>query len=372
MKSFIMPIKSPGLFPLLILLLLSLVVACTSRPSAGAEQGDYRVVLDMLGREVKVPQHSTRIVGLGAGAVRLLVYLEASERLSGIEEMERRPGRPYWHAQKHLRALPQVGPSHGGDPELLAHNAPDLLVFSNASRQQAERLQQLTKIPVVVLTPGDLLQGREQFNQAIALLADVLGKQERGDRLLSFIDQQIGELQALAAGQAAGEIPSVYLGGVSFSGARGLSSTLPQYEAFTWLGLKQPAAVLAQKDPSRSNRVLSIDPEQLLVWQPDYLFIDAAGLHLSQEDLRPEAPLPQLLAAFADDRVHTLMPHNFYATNYENLLINAWFTASVVFPGGLSQGDFEQRRGEIYRFFLGTDVSEDLLQIYPAWQKLKH
>src|SRR5690554_8121699 len=96
MKSFIMPIKSPGLLPLLMLLLLSLIVACTSSPSAGAEQGDYRVVRDMLGRKVKVPQHSTRIVGLGAGAVRLLVYLEASERLSGIEEMERRPGRPYW------------------------------------------------------------------------------------------------------------------------------------------------------------------------------------------------------------------------------------------------------------------------------------
>lgn len=351
-----------------LLLLLSLVPACTSRPSSKTQQGDFRVVRDMLGREVEVPRHSARIVGLGAGAVRLLVYLEATERLTGVEEMERRPGRPYWHAQKHLRALPQVGPSHGGDPELLAHNAPDLLVFSNASRQQAERLQQLTKIPVVVLTPGDLLQGREQFNQAIALLADVLGKKERGDRLLSFIDQQIGELQALAAG----EIPSVYLGGVSFSGARGLSSTLPQYEAFTWLGLKQPAAVLAQKAPSRSNRVLSINPEQLLVWQPDYLFIDAAGLHLSQEDLRPEAPLPQLLSAFAKDRVHTLMPHNFYATNYENLLINAWFTASVIFPESLTQGDFEQRRTEIYRFFLGTDVSEDLLQIYPAWQKLKH
>src|SRR5690554_7274147 len=43
MKSFIMPIKSPGLLLLLMLLLLSLIVACTSRPSAGAEQGDYRV-----------------------------------------------------------------------------------------------------------------------------------------------------------------------------------------------------------------------------------------------------------------------------------------------------------------------------------------
>ncbi|WP_158522832.1 ABC transporter substrate-binding protein [Geofilum rhodophaeum] len=367
-----MPTKRTHLLPLLILLLLSLGFACTSRPSAGAEQGDYRVVRDMLDREVKVPQHSARIVGLGAGAVRLLVYLEASERLSGVEEMERRPGRPYWHAQEHLRALPQVGPSHGGDPELLAHNAPDLLVFSNASRQEAERLQALTKIPVLALTPGNLLQGREQFNQAVTLLADVLGKQERGDRLLSFIDQQIGELQALVDKQTPTQGPSVYLGGVSFSGARGLSSTLPEYEAFTWLGLQQPATALVQNKATRSNRALSIDPEQLLVWQPDYLFIDAAGLHLSQEDLRPEAPLPQLLSAFAKDRVHTFMPHNFYATNYENLLINAWFTASVVFPERLSQGDFEQRRAEIYRFFLGTDVSEDLLQIYPAWQKLKH
>lgn len=372
MKSYTMPTKRSRLLPLLMLLLLSLVPACTSRTSSQAEQGDYRMVRDMLGREVKVPLHSERIVGLGAGAVRLLVYLQATEHLSGVEEMERRPGRPYWHAQKHLRTLPQVGPSHGGDPELLARNAPDLLVFCNASRQEAERLQGLTGLPVLVLNPGNLLEGRSHFDQAITLLAEVLGKQERGDRLLSFIDQQIGELQALEAGQAAGEIPSVYLGGVSFSGARGLSSTLPQYEAFTWLGLQQPATVLVQNEATRSNRVLSIDPEQLLVWQPDYLFIDAAGLHLSQEDLRPEAPLPQLLAAFADDRVHTLMPHNFYATNYENLLINAWFTASVVFPGALSQGDFEQRRGEIYRFFLGTDVSEDLLQIYPAWQKLKH
>ena len=69
---------------------------------------------DMLGRKVMVPEKVEKIVGLRAGALRLLVYMDAIDLIAGIEEIERRSYRPYLLAHPELKELPIIGPSMGG------------------------------------------------------------------------------------------------------------------------------------------------------------------------------------------------------------------------------------------------------------------
>ena len=89
-----------------------LFISCRnpSRP----DRDECVVVKDMLGREVKVPENIERIVGLRAGALRLLVYMDGTDKVVGIEEAEKRGVRPYTIAYPELMELPLIGPSMEG------------------------------------------------------------------------------------------------------------------------------------------------------------------------------------------------------------------------------------------------------------------
>ena len=72
-------------------------------------------VRDLVGRNVTVPHNPQRIVGIGAGTLRLLVYMQAADRVVGVEDVERnylkgKPSKPYMTANPQLMRLPRVGP----------------------------------------------------------------------------------------------------------------------------------------------------------------------------------------------------------------------------------------------------------------------
>ncbi|MGC8584408.1 MAG: iron ABC transporter substrate-binding protein, partial [Thermoproteus sp.] len=57
----------------------------------------YITIKDVLGREVQIKLPVKRVVAIGPGALRLIVYLNATDKLAGIEAIEKRPpqGRDY-------------------------------------------------------------------------------------------------------------------------------------------------------------------------------------------------------------------------------------------------------------------------------------
>ena len=69
-------------------------------------------VTDMAGRQVTAPFNPERIVCLGPGTLRLIVYLQAESKVAGVENMEKMNpgGRPYWIAHPELSKLPRCGP----------------------------------------------------------------------------------------------------------------------------------------------------------------------------------------------------------------------------------------------------------------------
>lgn len=61
-------------------------------------------VIDMAKRSVSVPATVNRIVALGPGALRLMTYLQATDRVVGVEDLEKGSpaGRPYALAHPEL------------------------------------------------------------------------------------------------------------------------------------------------------------------------------------------------------------------------------------------------------------------------------
>lgn len=53
------------------------------------EKGSKRFAVDMLGRTVEIPAAVKRVVCTGTGAPRIVAYLEALDRLVGIESSDK-------------------------------------------------------------------------------------------------------------------------------------------------------------------------------------------------------------------------------------------------------------------------------------------
>lgn len=81
-------------------------------------------VTDMAGRQVIARFDPDRIICMGPGALRLIVYLQAQTKVVGVEDMEKihPEGRPYRIAHPELSKLPRCGP---GGPACI-NKKPDL------------------------------------------------------------------------------------------------------------------------------------------------------------------------------------------------------------------------------------------------------
>ena len=83
--------------------------------------GQALTLVDATGRIVKVPSTIRRIVCLGPNTLRVITYLNATDKVVGVEYLEKklRIGRPYWLAHPEFQSLPVVGPGGplGGNRE---------------------------------------------------------------------------------------------------------------------------------------------------------------------------------------------------------------------------------------------------------------
>lgn len=312
-------------------------------------------VHDMLGRQITLPKKIERVVCLRAGALRLLVYLDASHLAVGIEEAERRSDRTYMLAQPQLQDLPVIGPQMGGDAELITAARPEVIFMTFTTRAQADRLQKRTGIPVVALQYGDFSGQRKILYQSMELMASILGKEERAAALITYIEDSIRELEQRTREITHSHAPRVYIGGVSYRGARGITSTEPHYPPFAFVNAEN---VAAQIHPKTINPIQGtyIDKEQLILWNPETLFVDLFSQHLVRPDLQPGSPLSGTLSALQKGEVYGLLSYNNYATNYETLLVNAWYVGKVLYPEAFEDIRIPEKADEIFETFLGDPV----------------
>lgn len=319
------------------------------------ENKDCISINDMLGREVKVPKNVLRIVAVKPGALRILSYLGASDRIVGVEEIEKKNRNPYNFANPSYKNLPVIGPRHGGDAELISLVNPDIIFMTYATVSEAEKLQNKTGVPVIALQYGDLSQNKETFFKALQLTAQLIGEMERAESLISFITNTITDLDQRTKEVSEKTNPKVYAGGISMRGAHGISSTAPYFTPFEYINVKN----LARNFSSLNNNV-NIDYEQLIEWDPEKIFIDYAGWNIVQQEFKNEA-LRQSLDAVKNNELYMLLPYNWYTTNFATVLVNSYYTGSVLYPREFTDIDIKTQANCIYKAFLQKPVYEQMI-----------
>lgn len=348
--------------------LFCLVICCSCITKQEKHAGGIRVLTDALGREVILPDTVHRVVCIRASAIRLVTYAGGAPYICGVEEQETRENEfTHLFAHPELKQKKVIGPSMGGDPELILTVQPDVVFMSSTTVEDADALQQRTGIPVFTLEYGDIGRNREIFYRSLRSIGKVLGTEIQVDSLIRYTDRQVAELSRRAA--AAGKSCRVYVGGISYKGQKGITSTDPYYAALDFLGVCNVASVIDSTFVSPITGTY-IDWEQLADWNPQVIFIDIGGWPLVREDFRTRTGLNELLTAYRDRRVYTLWPYNNNHTNFEVMLINAWGMGKVLFPEQFSDISVLGKADEILTMYVGQPVADSLVRCWGPYRNV--
>lgn len=343
-----------------------LFLACGS--PAGTSKVHTRTVTDALNREVTIPDTVGNVVCIRASAIRLVTYAGGVPFIRGVEEQETRDNA-YTHTLAHpeLKELPIIGPQMGGDAELIMAVEPDVIFMSTTTVGDADNLQKRTGIPVVTLDYGDMGKNRGALYQSLRLVGEVLHTRERADSLIRFVDRQIAALRERTG--RGDRSPRVYVGGISYKGQKGITSTDPYYAAFRFPGIDNVAASIDSTYVSPITGTY-IDWEQLADWDPEVIFLDVSGLPLVKEEFNSRKGAYQLLSAVKNKQVYTLWPYNDSHSNFEVMLINAWYAGKVLFPEQFQDISIREKANEILTQFTGRPIERELRERWGDYRNI--
>jgi len=343
-------------------------VESKTTPLSGFEES-YIVVTDFANRTVKVPKNVSRVVAIGPGALRLLIYLNATSLVVGVEEIEktRSPiGRDYAMAVHSVfKDLPVVGPGGPGkppDPERILAAKPDLVIMSLSYAQiyDPDKLQRELGVPVVVVdytpaTSPDL----SMFYRALRLLGDILNRRERAEQLISFTHSILEDLKKRVEGLDVTAL-RVFVGAVSYRGAQPFTATQSPYPPLWWLSTKSIADYVAEQKGVRG--FINLDFEYILAMQPDIVFIDENNFAVVLQDFSKSPQAYCSIKAFREGRVYGLLPFNYYHTNIAVALANAYYIGKVLYPDRFVDVDPVAKANEIFKVFLGVPIYQKFIE----------
>jgi iron complex transport system substrate-binding protein len=327
-------------------------------------------ITDMAERKVTVPFDPKRIICIGPGTLRLIVYLEAQDKVVGVEDNEKANpgGRPYWIAHPELHNLPTCGP--GGpsginkkpDMEAVMSVAPDLIFVTYMDKALADEVQATVNIPVVVLSYGTFANFDETIFSSFKVAGKILNRERRADDLVTYMISLKKDLNNRTANIQELEMPSVFVGGIGHRGSYGIESTEKDYIPLAWIN----AINLAEQVEGHIGDHVLADKETLLKLDPEIIFIDGGGLALIEEDYRKKKHYYHALKAFKNRQVFMLLPFNWYMTNIETALADSYMIGKILYKDRFEDIDPEKKADEIYTFMVGKPVYKDMKKDYGA------
>ena len=356
---------------LLTLLTLLSLTACGSAPAESddaqeapaADSTATRVVVDSFGREVEIPGEVKTIVCTGSGALRMICYLQCTDKLIGVEdtdkEYETSTLRDYAHVYyETFRDLPSIGKGGGTSNtayvEELITLQPDV-ILSGYTQEALEDLQSATGIPCVSIRAQSINFIDESFYTAMRVAADVLGAQDRCEEVLSYIDACKADLAERTADIPEDTKPTCYTGAVTFSGAHGFTGTYSNFGPFMAIGARNVA------DEAGETGYFDADPEKIVAWDPDLIFLDPGNMDLVNDEYASNPGYYDALRAVQEGKLYSCISFNNYSTNVGYAIADAYYAGTVLFPEQFADVDIAAKTDEILEFLLGDAYYDEMV-----------
>ena len=343
-------------------------------------------VTDMIGREVKVtPQSYSRVVCIGAGALRMYTYVGYVALLSGVEDidntsLQERPkmfdsvSRPYVIAYGDIFSrLPSCGVggpnAQTAEAEKILSCNPDIVISEYEDVEKENALQEQLGVPVITLKSGANGVFDDSFKGSMELLGKIFGTESKADKLVSYIDEQKKEISSRTAGVKEEDKPSVYICGLGNWGTTNHLMTAQNYISFNIANVKNAVSGLAK------NGIQAIEEEKFVSLGDsiDIMIMDAAAVKNIKPLYQNNQAMFDTCKAWQNGEVYLEMAYNAYYTNYEIALINTWFIAKMVYPELFSDIDITEKTNEVTQMFQGQKMADKIYEApasFGGYQKI--
>ena len=328
-----------------------------------ASAGEEYEVTDLLGRTVTIPAETSSYACIGPGCLRLYCYVADESQLAGVEEVEVSwgdDGRTYRMAMENLDDYAIVGPGGPGnapDAEMLFAAEADV-IFSCYGMETAEidELQDKIMTPIVALSYGEASLFSEEVNESLRLIGTITGNTERAEALIQYFEDAKTDLQTRSADVT--DRPTVYLGCQSNRGSHGIESTTGDYPMFDVLNAENVVTTAG------IHEYVMLDKEQLLEMDPEIIVVDAGGLSILQEDYAANPDFYNSLSAIKSGKIYLQMPFNYYATNIDIALADAYYIGTILYPEQFADIDPVEKFNEITTYMLGINAYDRIADSY--------
>ena len=341
--------------------------------AAPSEAPSEITVTDMIGRELTVtPGSYTRVVCIGAGALRMYSYIGNVALLCGVEDidnltLEERPkmfdsvARPYVLAYGDVfSTLPSCGVggpnAQAAEAEKILSCNPDIVISEYEDVEKEDALQEQLGAPVVTLKAGPNGVFDDSFSQSMTLLGQIFGEEEKAEALVSFIAAETAEIAERTANVADEDKPGVYVCGLGNWGTTNHLMTSQTYASFEVANIRNVVTDLG------ANGVQPIEEEKFVALgaDMDIIVMDAAAVKNIKPLYQEDPTMFDSCKAWQTGEVYLEMAYNAYYTNYEIALINTWFIAKSVYPDLFADVDITAKTNEITSAFLGKELADEI------------
>ena len=346
---------------------------------------EEKTVTDMIGREVTVkPGSYSKVVCIGAGALRMYTYVADVGLLAGVEDidnesLENRPkmfdkvARPYVLAYGDVfKTLPSAGVggpnAQAAEAEKLLALEPDIVISEYEDVEKEDSLEEALGVPVITLRSGPNGVFDEAFKGSMRLLGEIFGAGERAEELIAFIESEEAEISRRTAGIADSEMPLVYICGLGNWGTTNHLMTASSYYPFMVAHIKN-----ALSDETKGIHPIEEETFLALGETADILILDAAAVKNIKPLYAEDPTMFDTFKAWQEGEVYLEMAYNAYYTNYEIALINTWFLAKSVYPDYFTDIEMDEKTDEVTEMFLGKPLAEEIYalpQSFGGYQKI--
>ena len=328
-------------------------------------------VTDMIGREVTViPGSYTRVVCIGAGALRMYSYIGDVNLLAGVEDIDNttlseRPmmfdsvARPYVLAYGDVfNTLPSCGVggpmAQAAEAEKILSCNPDIVISEFEDVEKSDALQEQLGVPVITLSAGSKGVFDDKFYGSMSLLGKVFGEEEKAAQLVTYVQDEAAAISARVADIPEEEKPSVYICGLGNWGTTDHLMTAENYVSFEIAGVKNVLKDLGIQGigPIEEEKFVELGE------QMDIIIMDAAAVKNIKPLYAEDPTMFDTCKAWTEGEVYLEMAYNAYYTNYEIALINTWFIAKTVYPEQFADIDLTVKTNEVTKQFLGEELAD--------------
>lgn len=328
-------------------------VAPTEIPTEAADdpEAESFIFTDSAGREVELPTNIERIVPSGPLGQQILLTIAGDMLVALTNNLT--DDEAYYLGEGY-QALPVIGQFFGSQDmnmEELASLAPQVVIDIGEPKgsiaEDMDTITMQTGIPAIFIE-ADL----DKSGDAYRTLGQLLGKEEKGAALGAYCDRVFAEVMAKLDGIAEEDsISFAYLMGDT--GLNALANGTYHATIMDLLGNN----VVEVDNPSSRGSGDEINMEQLIIWNPEYIFFGSGSVY---SKVKTDASF-MTLQAIQNDNYYEVpgLPYNWLgAPPSVNRFIGLQWMAHILYPDTITE-DFEAIVQEYYKLFYDFEMSSE-------------